>query len=323
MKQMYRIAVSFMMCLILTSAVIGSPSIQQINPNAKIDWTNHLYVATGQGAIPSAQEVPNRARARLKAEGYARAAAIANLLMAIKGTTISYEAIGKDYMADETIRHRIEGFVNNVEVVSTEELMYEGDKIIKVKVRAPMFGENAPGSVLLEEMVERDQQETTEAIADSNVRVILKPDAKPVKTPESTNKPAQETATTSSSIEILASTGPYTSLIIDCTGYKLDRCMSPKIRRADGSEVWGTVKADYDFVEDCGIVVYATSLAEAKKNSRSGSNPLVLKATGRAGGKFYSDPVITNADADLLLAKNAQSGFLDKYNVIFVKDGRL
>ena len=305
MRQMYLITISFMMCLVLASAAITGPSIQQINPNSKIDWTNHLYVATGQGAMPSIQEEPNRARAKLKAEGYARAAAIANLLMAIKGTTISYEAIGKDYMADETIRHRIEGFVNNVEVVSTEELMYEGDKIIKVKVRAPMFGENAPGSVLLEEMVERDQQE---AIADSPVKVILKPDAKPAQ---------QETSA------ISPSTGPYTSLIIDCTGYKLDRCMSPKIRRADGSEVWGTVKADYDFVEECGIVVYATSLEEAKKNSRSGSNPLILKATGRAGGKFYSDPVITDADASLLLAKNAQSGFLDKYNVIFVKDGKL
>lgn len=114
---------------------------------------------------------------------------------------------------------------------------------------------------------------------------------------------------------------PYTSVIIDATGLNLERCMSPKIRRADGTEVWGTVKVDTDFVEDHGLVAYSTSLEDAKKNPRCGLNPMVIKATDIAGGKFGSDPVIANADADLLFAENAKGSFLEKFNVIFVKDG--
>lgn len=116
---------------------------------------------------------------------------------------------------------------------------------------------------------------------------------------------------------------PYTSVIIDATGIGLERCMSPKIRRENDAEVWGTVKADANYVEEHGIVVYANTIAEAKKNARCGSNPLVIQAKAMSGGAFHSDPVIANADADLLLAENKISKFLDKYNVIFVKDGKL
>ena len=116
---------------------------------------------------------------------------------------------------------------------------------------------------------------------------------------------------------------PYTSVIIDATGLKLDRCMSPKIRRVNGTEVWGTVSADLDFVEEHGIVAYCKSLDDAKKNSRCGSNPIIIKALDRAGGKFCSDPVISDPDAVILLAENTKSGFMDKFNVIFIKDGKL
>lgn len=113
---------------------------------------------------------------------------------------------------------------------------------------------------------------------------------------------------------------PYTSVIIDASGLNLERCMSPKIRRSDGSEVWGTVKVDTDFIEDHGLVAYATSVDDAKKNPRCGLNPMIIKAVGVSGGKFGSDPVILNQDADLLAAEDAKGSFLEKFNVIFVKD---
>ena len=116
---------------------------------------------------------------------------------------------------------------------------------------------------------------------------------------------------------------PYTSVIIDATGLGLDRCMSPKIRRANGSEVWGTVKVDPDYVSEHGIVGYARSMDEARKCDRCGSNPMIITATARAGGAFKSDPVISDADADLLLAEDKKGGFLARFNVIFVKDGKL
>lgn len=279
-------------------------SIQKVSDKAKIDWTNLVYIAEGHGAMPSAKEEPNRGRARLKARDYARMDALANLLMAIEGTTISYESVGRDYMADTVIRQTIQGFVKNAEVTKVYDQKVEGDTIVIVQVKAPMFSNGGPGSVFLREMTQPDPA------AASDVKVVVKPD-KPARI-TSTIKPAPSKAVK-----------PYTGLIIDATGYQLDRCMSPKIRRQDGSEVWGTVNANHDMLIERGIVSYATSLAEAKKNPRVGANPLVLRACGRAGGRFYSDPVIKAEDADLLLAENAKSSFLDRFSVVFVKDPAL
>ncbi|MCE5199999.1 MAG: hypothetical protein ABFD54_15370 [Armatimonadota bacterium] len=299
------LAVAISLCL-LASQVLAGPSIQKLN-DTRINWTDLVYTATGEGVMPSAKEEPNRARALLKAKGYARMAAIANLLAAIEGTTISYESTGKDYMEDATIRQRIEGYVNNVEVVGEPRMeKIDGDTIVIVTVRAPMFAQSGPGSVFLQSMMSQAQP-----AGKQDVNVTLKPDLKPATVepyaPAKSSEPDK----------------PYTSVIFDTTGYKLDRCMSPKIRRGDGSEVWGTVKADFDMVLERGIASYATSMDDAKSNARCGSNPLIIEAIGRAGGKFNSDPVISDADADLLIAENAKSGFLDKFNVIIIKDGRL
>ncbi|MCE5324282.1 hypothetical protein LLG46_13345 [bacterium] len=110
---------------------------------------------------------------------------------------------------------------------------------------------------------------------------------------------------------------PYTSLIIDACGLNLKRCMSPKIKQTDGKEVWGTVKVDIDFIEEHGLVAYAKSMEDAKKNDRCGSNPMIVKAL-RIDGRAYSDPVIADGDAKLLIEENSKGKFLDKFDVIFL-----
>jgi hypothetical protein len=112
--------------------------------------------------------------------------------------------------------------------------------------------------------------------------------------------------------------GHYTGLIIDTTGLSVERSMSPKIRRIDGSCVWAGEDADPDFVIDQGIVVYAESLEKAKVNPRAGSNPLILKALARYPDNFRSDPEITSEDAAKLLDAANKDGFLKKFRVIFV-----
>lgn len=93
--------------------------------------------------------------------------------------------------------------------------------------------------------------------------------------------------------------------------------MSPKILRPDGSEVWGTFKADYDELQDRGLVAYVHSIDDARKSSRCGDNPLMLKAVA-VQGKNSTDPVISDDDGKLLLDENKIGCFLDKLNVIFV-----
>ena len=106
-------------------------------------------------AMPSAAEQPNRARAKLMAKDYAKMDAIANLKMAIEGTTISYESTGKDYMADTTISQKIEGFVNNVQITKYWDEKVEGDTIVVVEVRAPMFSATGPGPVFIQEQAKQ------------------------------------------------------------------------------------------------------------------------------------------------------------------------
>jgi len=113
----------------------------------------------------------------------------------------------------------------------------------------------------------------------------------------------------------------YTCLIVDARGLGLERSMSPRIRREDGSTVWAGEEADPDFVNETGIVAYASSIREAHSNRRAGSAPLVLRATGVHANAFRSDPTLSDEDADFLLERARRDGFLRRFRVIFVVDG--
>ena len=308
MSRVLMLVVAGAVALAMGTACLAQ-SIEKVGDNAKIDWTNLFYIVEGQGAMPSSKEEPNRARAKLKAKDYAKMDALANLLMAVEGTAISYEATGKDYMANVTIRQRIEGFVKNAQVTKMWDEKIEGDTIIFIQVRAPMFTANGPGTIFVKEEAKEPPpvEQPGETIVETNVKVVLKPDKVTSVTTTTIITPPQESK-------------PFSGLIIDASGYRIDRSMSPKIRKPDGSEVWGTVRGNWDMLQESGIVAYATSLAQAKSNKRAGSNPLIIRASGRAGGRFYCDVVLTDSDAELLLAENGKSQFLDSFKVLFVKD---
>jgi len=128
------------------------------------------------------------------------------------------------------------------------------------------------------------------------------------------------TAGTSSSVP----EGCYTSLVIDATGLKLDKGMTSKIFRKDGSEVWGTLKnlkeEDYAILDERGMVGYAATIEEAKANPRCGSRPLIVRAVDTQGTPLRSNTVVSDEDAERILAENAKSKFLDKFNVILIRN---
>lgn len=115
-----------------------------------------------------------------------------------------------------------------------------------------------------------------------------------------------------------------TSLVVDATGLKLDKCMSPKLVRQDGTIVWGTftklTDEQYSILEERGMAAYVATVEEARSNSRAGSRPLLLKAVASTGAGMKSDLVISDADAQQLLAENAKGKFLDDFNVILVRN---
>jgi len=118
----------------------------------------------------------------------------------------------------------------------------------------------------------------------------------------------------------VAAGNAYTSVIIDTRGLGIRPAMSPKIRRQDGSEVWGTVSVSAEFAIEQGIVAYAKTLEEAKANRRAGNNPLIVRAVGYAKTPGRTDPVLSDNDVRLLLTANENSGFLNECRVIFVVD---
>lgn len=259
-----------------------------------LDWSNECYYATGEGTIPSNNEEPNRARAHLKAKGYARMQAISNILIAIDGTSISSTTSGKDYIAqDPQLRQTIEGYVSKAELVSDKQQITSGDTVVVATVRMPLYGENGIGSAILKSM----QRQDTDAPVSVEKCAGLKEPSIPT-----------------------GISGPFTSLIVDAGGLNLHKSISPRIRLANGSEIWGKLNTNIGILQGRGTVAYAGSIDEAKQHSRAGNNPLIVKAISRAGNLFMCDAVITDLDADRISRENKTSGFLDNFNVIFVVD---
>jgi len=274
-------------------AVVSPKASSAIPKPSELDAAPDMIYATGEGAMPSEKEQPNRAKAYLQAKAYAKMDAIAALAQAVKGVLISYNSTGENYIADTKIKEEIKGVLECVQIVSVKKRAEGKDAIVEVTVRAP--------SPFKRRLLKQPKIETTQK--------------------------SEKMAVTASAPVIpswIAGAGRtasgYSSVIIDAKGYHVARSMSPRIIRSDGSEVWGTVKADPDFVYEHGIVAYVRSRSEAFSNRRAGNNPLVIRAVGRGPARSGSDVVVSDADAAKLLSEDQRSGFLGDYRVIIVVD---
>ena len=283
------------LCQILAQGESPRSDLTDKLQNAEIDWGAGYYYATGEGIVPSSEEEPNRTRAHLKARGYARMKAIVELRMAIEATPVNHKTAGKDCLAkDNGLRQTVEGYVANVEIVGEKQRVEGADTIVSVTVRAPIHGQNGVGSAIIRSRGARDAGGDANVDRRGDVRA---PSVSP------------------------GSKGPFTSLIVDCGGLNVQRAISPKIRKPDGAEIWGTVPADADALQDRGIVAYARGIEDARRSPRSGANPLVVKAIGRAGGRFMCDAAVSEPDAERIVRENQASHFLDRFDVVFAVEG--
>ena len=118
----------------------------------------------------------------------------------------------------------------------------------------------------------------------------------------------------------LSKSGPYTSLIVDARGLNIRRSISPKIRKADGTEVWGTLDVTPTYAIETGVASFVTNMQSAQECSRRGDNPLIVKANGAYIWKGNRSPIVSDKDAALIKEENAKTKFGDKCKVIFVID---
>jgi hypothetical protein len=285
------------------AAVAVAAVIERVEHGA-INWTQGYVEAVGEAVYPSGKP---RTQARLLARRGAIMDAQRNLLEIVAGVRVSAEAMMRDFeVTSDIVRTRVEGIIKGAQVVSEQDL---GDSY-RVTMRIPMKGELAAltHTVLTKpaEIDARLSEETVSRFSPPQVEPVVPPEPPKVVFP-----PLPE-----------VSEGPFTGVIIDCRGLGVKPSMCPKIRKPDGTEVWGTVKVNREFVIEHGIVGYLRDFKDLKHPdvvARIGDRPLVLRAIG-VGGKHRTDPILSDEDVQRLLQENEKYHFLDQMRVIFFID---
>ncbi len=254
-----------------------------------------MLTATGVGLMP--REESNRARAYLKARGYARLDALANLLMLIDRVQIDAQFVGADYITqDEQIRASINGFIRGAQVVEERKILIEGQEAVQVTVGTLMYGQRGLS------------------------RLLLKPAAPPAVTEPALPRIELQAPNTPAPAELTAE-GTYTGLIIDARGLKVQPAMAPRILKADGTVLYGTGAVDPDLVVQKGLAAYYRDMNAARADARAGLNPLVIRPIGvYRRAVATTDVVLSDADAAKLLTEDARTGFLKQLKVVFVVD---
>jgi hypothetical protein len=262
-----------------------------------INWSEGVLSATGVGLMPRNES--DRARAYLKARGYARLEALANLLMLIDRVQIDAEYVGADYTTQsETIRAAISGFVRGAQVIDERKVLIEGQEAVQVTVGTAMYGQRGLSRYLLKPVFTAPSPAAEPALP----RIEL----------VSPNTPATGTPVVE---------GNYTGLIIDARGLKVQPAMAPRILKADGTVLYGAGKFDLEQLIEKGMAAYYRDITAARADPRAGSNPLVLRPIGvYRRAVATTDVVLSDADAARLLAEDARTGFLKAMKVVFVVD---
>jgi len=111
----------------------------------------------------------------------------------------------------------------------------------------------------------------------------------------------------------------YSGLIIDARGAGVRPAMAPKITDQNGNEVYGTGYVSRDYAVQIGVVGYEKDINRAAKNERVAANPMVVKAVSSSGAN-NNDVVISNADAQRVVAAAKNLNFMEQCKVMIILD---
>lgn len=256
------------------------------------DWEDGIITAEGFGAAPANARNPGQARAM------ARRAAIVdayrNLGEFTNGVRVDSETVVQDMIVEsDAIKTKMSALIKGAVVVAENA---NPDGSYQVTMKIPLYGtDNSLASVVL--------PETT--IIEPFPKPILP--VVPVDTIPTTEPPKVPSLPTFN--------GTYTGLVVDCRGLGLNCVMSPVILDEANRPIYGHKNLDYEKVIKDGMVSYSKD--GSNNMSRAGTNPLVVKATRVEG--HNANPVISQQDANRVLAENTTSGFLSHCAVVFIR----
>ena len=266
-----------------------------------IDYSG-VGIVTGTGAGVAPPTAISPAHAKLLAREAAIAMAQRDLAATINGVQVDAETTVENMMTTSVaVRTRVSGLLRGARVV--DEVYQDGACYVTMEI--PIFGATGSlASTVLERppVVEKfpEPVKTVEpAVPNVDVRVTI--GGNQIQPPPAPPKKGK-------------AYGHFTGLIVDCRGLGLKTVMSPVIKNANGTPIYGYKNLDYDKVVAEGMADYSEDFNDT---ARAGSNPLVVKAVTLED--HNGNPVISVADANRILIENDQSGFLDNCNVVFIR----
>ena len=305
---------------------------------AGVDWNEAKITVQGTGVAPP--NAVNPAQARMLAKRAAVVDGYRQLAEAVQGVNVDAETTVENMMVTSDVIHtRVSAMVKGARIVSEEVLPGGG---YQVTMEVGIFGvsNSVAQAVLTKPPVQEPFPQPVASVApaapvvsvnvsvNANVGTVapaLPPtptvsvpavaappvsQAPAVPAPVAPSVQAPQPAVPSSQAAI----GGFTGLVVDCRGLGLKPVMSPVIKNAEGTPIYGYKNLDYDRVVSEGMAAYTSN---PEKLTRAGSNPLVVKAVSL--DNHNGNPVISVADANRVLMENGKSGFLENLKVVFLR----
>jgi len=210
----------------------------------------------------------------------AKRIALRNILETVKGMAINSETtVENAMMSSDIINTQVSGIVRNFRVAATR-YMSTGD--VEVDVEIPMSG------IL------------TDALLPGQQGVMMPGQNFPI---DPSFLPQQS--------------GVFTGLIIDARGTGLRPAIAPRVLDEQGNEVYGSGYVSRDYAVQIGVIGYEKDVNRARLNERVADSPLIITGI-KAAGTNRTDVVITNPDAQMVIAAAKNLNFMEQCKVMII-----
>ncbi|WP_425059521.1 hypothetical protein SCACP_01110 [Sporomusa carbonis] len=259
-----------------TNVNVSVTAVDQLGANGSINWDEGVIEAVGTGVPSSAAKSP--AQGRLMARRAAIVDAQRNLLESIEGVKVTAETTVQNFeTTNDTVKTQVTGIVKGAKIVNEQQLP---DGSYQVTMRINLYGKGSLAEIITD--------------ATKPATPVPLPSPSPAYTP--------------------VALPVYTGLVVDATGLPLVRAMSPVIFDDSGRAIYGHVNIIPEYAVSQGMIDYMATPEDIRAlelgQSRAGTTPIVVKAIGLRDNDV--NIIISQADADKVLAANAQGNFLPK-----------
>ena len=268
------------MCLIVALCVAQAVAFAE---TGGVDWGAGSVRGRGYG-VPMANPV-SQGQAVASAREAAVAEAYAVLAEQVAGVAVDSERTVRNMqLVNKETNTKVAAIIRNAKIVNEQ---WDGE-LYWIEMEMPLYGaSNSLSSAVL-----------------------------PVTPPQERVSFPKPTTQVEVTVEVqqTRNAGGYTGLIVDCRGLSLTPAMSPVIKDASGTKIYGYKNLDSKKVIQNGMAGYASDMDGA---NRAGNRPLVIKAVSLDNHNF--NPVLSVEDANRVLAENDISHFLDNCAVVFLR----